>query len=745
MEKKILDFNKILENIVNRNFELIGEQARELQEQYSIESSAQLEKDMEMLSKEGRLIKIGFIGRVKAGKSSLLNSLLFNGESILPKAATPMTAALTVISHSDSNDFNAQVEFYTKNDIQNIEKEALEYNVKFNKLFDEKYKKLKEKGKTKDENEIKLNAEKSAKRELKENIKLTASFEQYEQMKKSGLLNETRNSEEEIHAKNLDELKENLINYVGNEGQYMPFTKSVHIKLPIEKLKNLEIIDTPGINDPVVSREERTRKLLKLCDIIFVVSPAGQFINSEDKNLMDRISTREGVNEVFVVASQVDNQLFGNEKEKNNGELPKILKSIENILEEQLVSNIKQIKSDNPEIGSVFDGLTNGNKLFLTSGISMSIKLLFKNREKWDEGMEHVWNNLKEEYGEYFSEDNIVLSEESLERLANIGTINNAIEEVGIKKDKIVQDKKSKFLNHKWINLKKYKDELLKTIDENIKYVENSDLVTLLAQKKEIENKSSELKYTVGGVYDDEIAILIQEIKDKTGGYLNNKKEILRKIISDSEGNKIVGHKIELDGLLNNFCRILGTGGHETVYEDRMTLNVTPIRNGLEDLTYEIQNSLTMQINSLNKVFEKNLQEKLVTEIKKILENVEAELLRTLIRRVLRGLKTPEYNEELLLPDELNKYGKIEGEDAKKYFQSAHSYTNDLVKSFYKKVGLYLEDLNTVLKIYNPIEEINKNMADELDKIINEVENKKITIERLSKIKKELEGAKKSE
>ena len=46
---------------------------------------------------ENRDLTIAIVGRVKSGKSSFLNALVFNGESILPQAATPMTAALTFI------------------------------------------------------------------------------------------------------------------------------------------------------------------------------------------------------------------------------------------------------------------------------------------------------------------------------------------------------------------------------------------------------------------------------------------------------------------------------------------------------------------------------------------------------------------------------------------------------------------------------------------------------------------------
>ena len=313
MEKNVIEFNKKLEEIINKNMDLIENQARELQDQYSITSAEELKKDVHQLLEDGRLLKIGIIGRVKAGKSSLLNSLLFKGESILPKAATPMTAALTVISYGE--EFGAEVEFYDTSDIETIKKEAFDYKTKFKSIFTTKYNKLKEKGKIRDEEELKAKATKQTKNEMKENIKLTASFEQYQQMEDSGLLGKIETKSKKVSAENMQELKKSLIEYVGADGKYMPFTKSIHIQLPVESLKELEIIDTPGINDPVVSREERTRKLLKSCDVIYIVSPAGQFISEEDKELMDRISTREGVNEVFVIASQVDNQLFGSEKD----------------------------------------------------------------------------------------------------------------------------------------------------------------------------------------------------------------------------------------------------------------------------------------------------------------------------------------------------------------------------------------------------------------------------------------------
>ena len=61
-----------------------------------------------------RTLKIGIVGGVKAGKSSFLNALLFRGRDILPKAATPMTAALTKISYSETP--YAKIVFYEDKD-----------------------------------------------------------------------------------------------------------------------------------------------------------------------------------------------------------------------------------------------------------------------------------------------------------------------------------------------------------------------------------------------------------------------------------------------------------------------------------------------------------------------------------------------------------------------------------------------------------------------------------------------------
>ena len=58
------------------------------------EFSSNFEADALSIIENNRKLKIGVVGQIKAGKSSFLNSLLFDGKDFLPKAATPMTAAL---------------------------------------------------------------------------------------------------------------------------------------------------------------------------------------------------------------------------------------------------------------------------------------------------------------------------------------------------------------------------------------------------------------------------------------------------------------------------------------------------------------------------------------------------------------------------------------------------------------------------------------------------------------------------
>ena len=738
MEKNIITFNQKIEEIINKNMDLIENQARELQEHYSITSCKELEKDIEQMSEDGRLLKVGVIGRVKAGKSSLLNSFLFKGESILPKAATPMTAALTVISYG--KDFEAEVEFFSSSDIEEITKEAREYKSKLDRIINIKYSKLKEKGKIKDENELKEKARKQAKNELKGNIKLTASYEQFKQMNNSGLLGKINVQKEKILARNLDELKKSLIEYVGAEGKYMPFTKSIHIKLPIETLKELEIIDTPGINDPVVSREERTRKLLKSCDVIYVVSPAGQFISEEDKELMDRISTREGVNEIFVIASQVDTQLFGSEKEKSNGILPKALKSINEILDLQLVSTIKKLKEDNPEVGEVFDKLLEGNKVFLTSGIAHSIKMLFNNREKWDEGMEHVWNNLKEEYGSYFSEDDLTLSENSLELLSNISKIEETTAIVKEEKEKKLEEKKEKFLSSKLNNLKNYKESMLLKIDEKIEYLQKANLEELRKQKINIEKNRENLKETIAEIYEEEIDSLEENTKENTGTYLNQEQRTITNIISSSEGSRTESYEVKKGGLWNGLKGLFGCADYETRYREITTLRVNGIRSSLEELTRDIQFNLQKRVNVIFKNFKKELPGKIVIESLKILDdgNIDGELLSIGVKRILRNLKQPEFNKDLELPSYLRATGVLEGYNATEYMENATSYLSNLINSFSKDISNYIYNMNNELKKFNPVEEICNSMSEEVKKIIVELENKEMTLERLNKIKKEL-------
>lgn len=121
----------------------LQERARPFISDNSVIKTEELEKTLKELQDTNRDLKVGIIGRVKAGKSSLLNALIFEGVEVLPKAATPMTASLTILKYAQN--LSAEVEFYSPKDIAELKNEHERYVREFNRIVGEEIKKQKEK------------------------------------------------------------------------------------------------------------------------------------------------------------------------------------------------------------------------------------------------------------------------------------------------------------------------------------------------------------------------------------------------------------------------------------------------------------------------------------------------------------------------------------------------------------------------------------------------------------------------
>ncbi len=471
----------------------LQEKARLFISDNAVIKTEELEKTLKEMQAEDRDLKVGIIGRVKAGKSSLLNALIFEGVEVLPKAATPMTASLTVLKYAQN--LSAEVEFYSQKDILELENEHERYVREFNRIVDEEVKKQKEKqsfsnkakegvknvgkwlGKNKSDKEapkenilsdeeILEKARRIAKSELEKDTKLVSSHDQYEKMKKSGLTN-TETKDSRIQANSLEELNQKLLQFVGANGKFMPYTKAVEISLNNPNLKDLEVIDTPGVNDPIVSREERTKALLKDCDVVFIISPSGQFLTDSDMDLFDRVSNKEGLQEIYFVASQTDSVVCSlSEVQNSRQHLPTALENAQKSLSSSLDKTMEALIQTNPNQQKIFEkAIKNG--VILTSGACFSMYKDFKNQASWESKKEeyyNAWRNLRDAYPDAFSSDD--KSKESLLFLSNMGAIEERLEKAAKEKEKIISQKWQSYAKSQAKNLHKFIAQLLQDLED---------------------------------------------------------------------------------------------------------------------------------------------------------------------------------------------------------------------------------------------------------------------------------------
>ncbi|GAA6945799.1 hypothetical protein VN0381_13830 [Helicobacter pylori] len=227
--QELIQKNALVEKVIKDQG--LQEKAGPFISENAVIKTEELEETLRELQDTDRDLKVGIIGRVKAGKSSLLNALIFEGKEVLPKAATPMTASLTILKYAQN--LSAEAQFYDEQDMEELKRDHERYEREFQRIVDEEVKKLEEKrqgllnkakgvmggiGKAFSRNksdeeapkqkilsseEIRERAQKIAKNDLNKDAKLTASHDQYERMKKSGLFN-PKDLETRIQADSLE-------------------------------------------------------------------------------------------------------------------------------------------------------------------------------------------------------------------------------------------------------------------------------------------------------------------------------------------------------------------------------------------------------------------------------------------------------------------------------------------------------------------------------------------------------------
>ncbi len=206
-------------------------------------------------------VVLAVVGQIKTGKSTLLNALLFDGEEVLPSAASPKTARLTVIQAGPRRKGLAR--FYSREEWAAIKKRAEEGDRVHSEIVED------------------------------------ARF-QLDDAEIASLLGS---------EKAIDQGWEELDEYVAEDGRFANLVREAEITIPHASLDGITVVDTPGLDDPIEARERQTLDFLHKADaVIVVVSPSIRWLDAKDIDLLlNQLGSgplRHGA--VVVVASRMD-------------------------------------------------------------------------------------------------------------------------------------------------------------------------------------------------------------------------------------------------------------------------------------------------------------------------------------------------------------------------------------------------------------------------------------------------------
>lgn len=513
-----------------------------------LEISKSVTEDTKEMMEEGRLLRLGIVGQVKAGKSSLLNLLLFDGQEVLPKAATPMTASLTHIVKSNRDE--VEVEYYSERDWKEIERHAREYE------------------------RIKSQPLQDGGRIGMERF-LEASHQLVEMAHARGIRVHEHLGNTRLVPVPTSKLNEELPRFVGADGELTPLVKSVTIRSS-QGMPDLDIVDTPGINDPVRSRSQQAERLLARCDAVLLLSPASQFMDSVDVEFFEKKVAQEGISHRLVLGSKFDSALLDVARDYG-GRFAQAKEDTERKLEQEAIA-----KLDDPS-----------DIVFVSA---MCAALAQKPVDAWATDEKHTFYRLHEEYEDFFAlPDGDGVNEATrqiLNWLGNREAVDASLSKVRTKKDGIIARKMADFLQEKHKQANEELNELVASLEERRKSVEKGDVHAIESQQRAVGELGQRLETEAVSVWERQV--------EGQGKHLDELELKVREEIKEARG-EIKGavrterrtKKKKKKGLVNAIKRAFGAdGGWEKRTYDKKVLDrgalETAIDEFLEDVEFRV-------------------------------------------------------------------------------------------------------------------------------------------------------------
>lgn len=445
--------------------------------------------------RENRKLNIGVVGQVKAGKSSFLNTLLFGGQEILPKASTPKTATLTKMEYWEENII--QIEYYSPE-----EWEVLEENAAV-ELEDEIY---------------------------------TSAREIVGMVRRSGVDPHPylERGCDRVAFDTYEDLVASLNDYVGEDGRFTPIVKAVTLYLDKEEFRGLSIVDTPGLNDPIASRTIRTKEFMEVCDVVFFLSQSGSFLDKSDWILLSSQLPRKGVKRLVLIASKYDSgirdilrkqeedDIFG-EDENVADNIPKACRIIRKKLSRRARAKVEEFVKDL----EARDGSPELIRVIRQCAEPVMVSSLAHNMTGRQEGeFTPEERNLYTALGQ-FSDD----MEADLKLLGDFDGVKTLFDEAVAEKEHILEERSRSFVPDAREELKNLLMGCLEKTNRRILLLEGNDREQLLEQKKHMEDRMGDIRADIAAVFgelqaklESERATGIRELRAASKEYLNIKE-----------------------------------------------------------------------------------------------------------------------------------------------------------------------------------------------------------------------------